>query len=147
NQGNSTHEGVSLTDKSTVNNFIKLPYTTASQNETLKVKDRRLTQIEQFAKNKVRSNGCKIDYGVLFVIKNTVCWCRRDKTYPTYQLLKKYLNMRLDVVNYLKTLDKFDKLRMLMLNEYQNISFDFMKPVNIANESELDNLKTKMNKN
>ena len=57
-----------------------------------------------------------------------------------YDFLKKYVNDRLDVTFYLKTLEKFDRVRVLLFNYYQNMCLDFTKIPNVSDQDELNNI-------
>ena len=53
----------------------------------------------------------------------------------------------MDVTFYLKTLEKFDRVRVLLFNYYQNMSLDFVKIPNLSNNKELRKLDLDLNRN
>ena len=44
-----------------------------------------------------------------------------------FKFIKNYLSERLDVVYYIKTLDKIERMKLIMFNTCQNLSFEFLK--------------------
>ena len=53
-----------------------------------------------------------------------------------YRVMIDFINERLDIQLYLKYLDILDRFRWIMLNHEQNVSLDYVKPINIADEDE-----------
>ena len=78
-----------------------------------------------------------IKFGYFFGICNKFCKVKNKS--HLYDFLKRYINDRMDVTFYLKTLEKFDRVRVLLFNYYQNLCLDFTKIPNLSNEDELTN--------
>ena len=85
------------------------------------------------------------------LIKNLICSrCLRPEQkekLSLYQFLSNYVKERLDVIFYLKTLEKIDRIKVLLLNYHQNISLDYIKKPNLRDNNELENLDLDIRKN
>jgi hypothetical protein len=55
--------------------------------------------------------------------------------------MNRYIENRLDILNFFKYQNILDKIRFLLLNEEQNILLDFIKSPNLATEKDLIQLK------
>ena len=60
------------------------------------------------------------------------------KEFEYLDVIDNYVNDRLDIIQYFKFLNILDKFRWIMLNYEQNISLQYIKPINIANKEEYD---------
>lgn len=63
-----------------------------------------------------------------------------------YDDISSYVNQKLDISYYLKTMENFERLKLLMLSTEQNVSFDFIKNPDLNNEEELNCFELQMNK-
>ncbi len=88
-------------------------------------------------KNVVRKREKTIKFGYFFGICDKFCKVKNNS--HLYDFLKRYINERMDVTFYLKTLEKFDRVRVLLFNYYQNLCLDFTKIPNLSNQDELTN--------
>jgi hypothetical protein len=81
---------------------------------------------------------------IYYILKSKLCkrfmTRQQEELYKVCEFSKKYLDERLDIVNYLKTLEKFDRFRLLFLNYTQNACLDFIKKPNIHDEEEMEYL-------
>jgi len=64
-----------------------------------------------------------------------------DHRMEFYKFMSSYIRERLDIITYLKNLEMVDKLRWLVLNYHQNMSLEYIKNPNLANEKEYEILK------
>lgn len=60
------------------------------------------------------------------------------KEFDYLDVIDNHVNDRLDIIQYFKYLNILDKFRWIMLNYEQNLSLQFIKPINIANKDEYD---------
>lgn len=90
------------------------------------------------------------NFGLWFSFTRTYCShfriFRKSRKDKMYLLASKYLNTRLDIVYYLKTLEIVDKIKNILFNPYQNLCFEFMKYHNLENEEEYEVLSCELNK-
>jgi hypothetical protein len=98
-----------------------------------------------FSKNKKIT----INFGICFTLAKKIlgsCYKPKDKN-VIFDFIERYVNGRLDVTYYLKTLEKFDRVRVILFNYYQNLLLDYTKIPNLRNRQELINLDLDLNKN
>jgi len=80
-----------------------------------------------------------IDYSFMFYLRSQLCCVSKsDKFVEYYEFMGNYIQDRLEIVKYFKTIDVLDKLRWLLLNYHQNMSLEYMKLPNLANEKEYE---------
>jgi hypothetical protein len=100
-------------------------------------------KIEQPKKN-------QLNFGLWFSITRTYCnkfpIFTKSKKDKIFLLARNYLNSRLDIINYLKTLEIIDKMKSIFFNHYQNLCFEFMKTPNLKYEAEYQGLYCDLNK-
>jgi hypothetical protein len=103
-------------------------------------------QLEE--KNKI--NYTKFPYYYTFMYVLSCCKKTNAKNNNIYNYALDYLTERLDIIYYLKSVEKLDKLKVLLLNYHQNVSLDYIKKPNINSQSYLDllhiNIKRDYNK-
>jgi hypothetical protein len=63
-----------------------------------------------------------------------------------YGKISQYVNDKLDITHFLKMVENFERLKLLMLSPEQNVSFDFIKSPDLNNEEELDCFELHLNK-
>ena len=83
------------------------------------------------SENKKNSN---INLNFCMNFKYFCCYKKKylyKKKYQALSFLTNYLETKLDLINYFKTLDKFNKFKHLVLNKNQNICFDLIRKHNI----------------
>jgi hypothetical protein len=89
------------------------------------------------------------DYGLKFQITRFICYygSKKSEQYKTYYALNNYLNERMDLRYYLHSLQKNDRMRTVLFNYYQNLSFDFMKSPNVCSAAELEEMDLMLYRN
>jgi hypothetical protein len=100
----------------------------------------KLKLVSNFKMKTNQKNSIKL--GLCFRIRQMVCPRRYiDKSaFKLHEYLKRYLTERLDVIHYISTLNTVHRIRIVLFNYYQNLSFDFLKIPNLANKSDLETL-------
>lgn len=82
------------------------------------------------------------NFGLLFLIKKSICTgtlSPRERQFDEILLSsEKYYNNRLDIVTYIRTLESFDKIKYLLLNDYQKNSLDFTQKPNTKDLESLE---------
>jgi hypothetical protein len=126
-----------------------------------RIDDKKLTKLENKTnfmskpeeKNSVNNinqksynhNIIQSNFGMLFLIKKNLCTSMLSKEERRFNdillLTNKYLNARLDVITYIRTLDTLDSIKSLLFNHYQNISLNFIKKQKISSQEDLDELQ------
>ena len=81
-----------------------------------------------------------IDYGFFFYLRYNLGFGTENskKEFEFLDVMDNYVNQRLDILEYFKFLNILDKFRWIMLNYEQNLSLQFIKPINIASKDEYD---------
>jgi len=105
-------------------NFFKIINSFDGQ---LKMKDKIILQTREKT----------LKFGYFFGICYKICKAKNKS--HLYDFLRRFINDRMDVTFYLKTLEKFDRVRVLLFNYYQNLCLDFTKIPNLSNKDELSN--------
>jgi hypothetical protein len=89
-----------------------------------------------------------INFGIFFALKHTFClWKTKNEKVKIFKFVRNYLSDRLDVLHYLKTLENVDRLKTILFNQHQNLSFEFLKTPNLYNKDELESLHLDLNTN
>ena len=109
-----------INEKYEINNIIPL-----------NISEMSINNLENLTKTKN-----SIKFGVWFSIKHySFQNCRQNgKKEKLLSFLQNYVNERLDTTFYLKTLEKFDIFRMLILNKTQNLCFQYLKKPDLNDE-------------
>jgi hypothetical protein len=96
------------------------------------------------AKNKIIYTKFKY-YNTIKYILN----CSKNKNIENnlFNNALEYLNERLDVIYYIKAVEKLDRLKVLLLNYNQNISLDYIKKPNLNSKNDLDSLHINLTRN
>jgi hypothetical protein len=136
---------ISLNKNSINCNKKDLDFKIANQSQlsatTLK---RRKSSLNLFSNFKMKNNQINsIQFGLCFRIKHRICTRKYiDKsTFKVHDYLIRYFTDRLDVIHYLKTLNVVHRMRIVLFNYYQNLSFDYVKTPNLACKSDIDSLE------
>jgi hypothetical protein len=89
------------------------------------------------------------EYGLGFQLKRLFCYFggTKNEQYKTYFALNNYLTERMDLRYYLHSLQKNDRMRTVLFNYYQNLSFDFMKSPNVCSAAELEEMDLMLYRN
>lgn len=93
----------------------------------------------------------QLQFGFYFLIKRILCnkflSPSEIEKVKLYDFSKKYIMERFDVIYYLKTLEKVDRIKILLFNTCQNLTFDFIKKPNLHDKEELESLDMDLNPN
>lgn len=91
-------------------------------------------------KNVSFNNPKGVDFGFMFKLQ----WCFANKNSNTqrrkikaYEFLMNYLNKRLDLIYYLKRLNKGDLINSFIFNEIQNKTLDYLEKPNVFINEEI----------
>lgn len=103
-----------------------------------------IEQLKQHAKTKVdqsQKNGSNINFGYWFKIKFLFCRNSLKKKDPhrekVFDILNSFLDERLDLISYLKYLNKIDKLKSIYFNQNQELAFDYEHKPSVFNLEEM----------
>jgi hypothetical protein len=90
-----------------------------------------------------------IEFGLYYSLKYTFCFWRKSTKEKAriFRFLQNYLNERLDVIYYLRTLEILDRMKKILFNRHQNLSLDFLKTPNLYDQKELDSFDLDLNRN
>jgi hypothetical protein len=83
-----------------------------------------------------------LNFGYRNLLKFTYCKSFiKSKNVQTiseiYKMLEKYAQEKMDIVYYIKSLEQLERLKLIVLNYEQNLSFDFIKRPNLADKTEM----------
>jgi hypothetical protein len=92
-----------------------------------------------------------MDFSFRQIIKHSICpkqlKPRDRKLVNLYHEIESYVMKKLDIVFYLKTLENFEKLKLLTLSTEQNLIFDFLKRPDLSDKEELYCFEFDLNRN
>jgi hypothetical protein len=141
---NVYHRGTNLDNSSNTGNNVSSSNRKPTRKTTIlpapiieHIKYKRTPQINTF------------DYGIRFQLKRLFCFLggAKNEQFKTYFALNKYLTERMDLRYYLHSLQKNDRMRTVLFNYYQNLSFDFIKSPNVCSAEELEEMDLMLNRN
>jgi hypothetical protein len=92
-----------------------------------------------------------IEFSNFLYFKFICCKGRLTKAekekYFYFKFLKKYMTERMDVIYYLKELEKNHRIRLLLLGKARSIALDNMKKPNLKNPRDMERLNYDLNVN
>jgi hypothetical protein len=147
---NNTHEDVKA--KLTKDEVIEREVNRLknNHNEIINVDNKEL--VAKLADELKKAKPVTMKFGYVDTILNAACpkCIKKKETQKLMQIyndINKYVNEKLDIAFYLKTIEKLERLKLLMLNGEQNISFSFIKNPDLGNEEELNCFELQLNQN
>jgi hypothetical protein len=109
--------------------------------------------------NKSNNSSCRnhkvksftLKFGICFHIKRHICFFRKlssaeIQNEKIFKFLSSYFRERMELIHYLKTLEVIDKIKLIIFNNFQNLSFEFLKKPNLFKEEFFEQMSLEQNK-
>ncbi len=142
------HEEVSNI-KSQVNNILEEKESKSNINpkkrDFIKILNHPTTQKLNANPKTYQTEMKNINFGAKFVIKKFT-GCSNDKQKNIYTILHNNLLLKKDALFYLQNISLIDKMKEILFNKNQALSFNFLKLPNAAEEKQLQEIEDQTNK-